>query len=214
MSEDLQIVAEPRTALGKTACRRLRRQGLIPASMYGHGQHPVSLSLKEDDFRSVLSTGHKVVDIKLGTEVQKVLVRDLQWDTYSKQVQHIDLIRVDATERMRVEVPIELRGTAPGVIAGGLLEQPLHSLQIEASVASIPDQITIRIHDLQIGQSLHVSDITDLPADIVIETPGDLVVVQVSERVEVEVAASDEEEGAPAQPELVGRAKEEEAIED
>ncbi len=200
--------------MGTTACRRLRNQGLIPANMYGHGQTPVPLSIHEIDFRPVLATGHHVVDLKLGTEVQKALVRDMQWDTFSTSVQHIDFLRVDATERMRVEVPVELRGTAPGVIAGGILDQPLHKLLIEAPAAGIPDHITLRINELELGQSIHVSQITELPPDVTIITPGDLVVVQVAAPVELEETAAEEGEAGPAQPEIVGRKKAEEDTEE
>jgi len=138
---------------------------------------------------------------------QKALVRDVHWDTFSTEVQHIDFQRVDATERMVVEVPVELRGTPQGVIDGGVLDQQMHTLEVEATAASLPEKIEIRVNDLNIGESIHVSDITDLPEGVTLQTPADSLVVQVNEAVELKEEEETGEEGI-AQPELVGRKEE------
>lgn len=210
MTDDITITTQPRTKLGTTECRRLRRNGRIPANVFGHGEAAEAVSVSEDAFRPVLTTGHKVVDLDIDGKTQKALVRDVQWDTFSKFVQHIDFVRVDATERMVVEVPVVLRGTPPGVSAGGVLDHQLHTLSVEAPAVQIPDSIEIRVLDLQIGDAIHVSDV-ELPPDVTMETPEDLIVVQVNEPMEI----PEEEEGleaeAPgAEPELVGRKEEDE----
>ncbi len=207
MSDDITIAAETRTKTGTTDARRLRRNGRIPANIFGHQREPIAVSIEVDAFRPVLATGHKVVDLQIEGRSQKALVRDVHWDTFSTEVQHIDFQRVDATERMVVEVPVELRGTPQGVIDGGVLDQQLHTLEVEATASSLPEKIEIRVNDLNIGDSIHVSDITDLPEGVTLQTPAELLVVQVNEAVEIEEEEETGEEGI-AQPELVGRKEE------
>jgi large subunit ribosomal protein L25 len=203
MTEDIAISAQPRTKLGSTESRRLRRNGQIPANVFGHGEAAQAISVSEDAFRPVLTTGHKIVDLSVGGLTQKALVREVQWDTYSHFVQHIDFMRVDASERIRVEVPVVLRGTPAGVGAGGVLDHQLHTLTIEAPAVKIPDSIEVRLMDLEIGGVIHVSDV-QLPPDARMETPAELIVVQIVEP--HEVPEEGEMEAAPgAQPELVGR---------
>ncbi|MBX3436566.1 MAG: 50S ribosomal protein L25 [Planctomycetaceae bacterium] len=204
MSADIKIDAQRRTKSGSTECRRLRRQGRIPANVFGHKQAAVPISIDREAFRPVLLTGHKVIDLTIDGASEKALVREVQWDTFGAGVQHIDFQRVDVTERMSVDVPVVLRGTARGVVEGGILNHHLHSLRVEATAVTLPDLIEIRVNDLGIGQSIHVSDVTGLPEGVTIETPAELVVVQVAAAVEMaEIAGA--EEGGPLQPELVGR---------
>jgi len=116
---------------------------------------------------------------------------------------------VSMDERIVVDVPIELRGTAPGVNAGGVLDQPIHSVSIECLAISIPESIRANIQDLQIGGIVHVRDLV-VPPDVKIMTDPDAIVVHVTAPVaEPEVAAA-EEAPAAAEPEVIGRPKVEE----
>lgn len=210
MTDDIQIRTEPRTKLGTSECRRLRRSGRIPANIIGHGEEPQAVSVTEDAFRPVLATGHKVVDLSVDGKTQKALVRDVQWDTFSQLVQHIDFVRVDATERMVVDVPVVLRGTPPGVTAGGVLDHHMHTLSVEAPAVKLPDQIEVRVLDLQIGDAIHVRDLQAPPDATWMDDP-DQIVVQVNEPVEIpEEEEGAELEAAGAEPEVVGREEEEE----
>ncbi|MCA9032412.1 MAG: 50S ribosomal protein L25, partial [Planctomycetaceae bacterium] len=130
----------------------------------------------------IARSGAKVVDLKLeGSDEQKAIVREVQWDTFGTHVLHLDFMRVDATQRVTAHVPIHLRGTAPGVIAGGRLDHHLHALTIECLAVQIPTEINVRITSLKIGDSLHVSDIADLPPGTTVLSPADEVVVQIVE---------------------------------
>ncbi len=191
----------------------MRRHGRIPANVFGHKQAAVPISIGVEAFRPVLATGHKVVDLTIDGTAEKALVREVQWDTYSTEIQHIEFQRVDATERMSVDVPVVLRGTPQGVVDGGVLDQQLHTLTVEATASSLPDQIEIRVNDLNIGDVIHVSDVSDLPEGVTIDTPAELVVVQVNAAVEI----SEEEEAGEdvtTQPELIGRKEEDEESDD
>jgi large subunit ribosomal protein L25 len=132
----------------------------------------------------------------------------VQWDALGTYIQHFDLLRVDAQERVEVDVPIELKGTAAGAMSGGMVEQPLHELTIECPAIQMPDAIVVRISELQIGQAIHVRDL-DLPEGVTAITDPDQVVVQVVMPLEAPEATEEAIPG-PAEPELVGRKPEEE----
>jgi large subunit ribosomal protein L25 len=206
MSELLRV--EPRKTCGKRNNIRLRRSGKLPAVLYGHGEEPVSLTLAADQLESSLRHGAKVVDLD-GAASGKALLQDVQWDTFFQHVLHVDLLRVRAGEKVTVEVPIELRGEAPGASEGGVIEQVVHSIEIEVPLDLIPDKLHISIKDLQIDGHLTVKDIYDLPAGAVLQCDDDLLVVHCVKRAAVEEEPTVEEAGA-AEPEVITKGKAEE----
>jgi large subunit ribosomal protein L25 len=136
-------------------------------------------------------------------------LQDVQWDTFFQEVLHVDLLRVRAGEKVKIDVPIELRGEAPGVLEGGLIEQVVHSIEIEVALDVIPDKLHISIKNLKIGDHLTVKDIIDLPPGAkVLSDEDELVVHCVMPAAEEEEMAA--EEGATAEPEVIGKGKEEE----
>ena len=167
------------------------------------------VSLDEDELRPVLKSGAHVVNVQLNGQGETALLREVQWDTFGVFVKHVDLMRVDATQRIEVQVPLVLKGTAPGALAGGMLEQPLHTLTIECSVIDIPDVIQVKIGHLEIGGVIHVRDLTDLPTGTVVKTHAEIVIVHV-----VVAKVIDEPTAAGgAEPEVIGKKKEEEGEE-
>src|SRR5712692_6444469 len=131
MAESVVLVAEKRNEHGKREARRLRQKGLIPAVLYGHKKETISLALPTEEMEKTIRHGVRVVDLKAGGDVQKALIRDVQWDHLGKELLHVDFARVAADERVVLTVPVEIRGTAPGVSAGGVLDQPIHILSVE-----------------------------------------------------------------------------------
>jgi large subunit ribosomal protein L25 len=206
MSELLHV--EKRETSGKRNNIRLRRDGKLPAVLYGHGEDPVSLSLAADEVEASLRHGAKVVDLD-GAASGKALLQDVQWDTFFHQVLHIDLLRVRAGERVTVDVPIELRGEAPGAQEGGVIEQMIHSVEIEVALDVIPEKLHVKINNLQVGGHLTIKDIIDLPQGATVNMDEDEMVVHcvMPAAEEEEVAA---EEGAVAEPEVIGKGKEDE----
>ena len=165
------------------------------------------LTMPEEVIRPLVYSGHKLVEIHCDGKVETALVREVQWDSFSKYITHVDFVRIDVNERVHVVVPVQLRGTAPGVILGGILEQPLHSLHIEASAADVPDMILVKIEALQLGQSIHVRDLTDLPAGVTIKgSPDQIIVHVVAPR--TEESKPIEPGAAQMQPEVVKKKKE------
>ena len=213
MTNQTKLVAKKRVMLGTAESRRLRRQGITPGILYGHGVEPVSVSIPKSDLRTIVISGTQVVDVDVDGQVAKAIIRELQWDTFGTEILHVDLIRVDADERVDVSVLVELRGTAAGTLSGGVLEQPLHELDLDCLAISIPEKIVIRVSDLEIGQAIHVGDL-ELDESARPRHPADAIIVRV-----VEPTADEEEEGAeiPAgavEPELVGKKAQEDGADD
>ncbi|MBY0525960.1 MAG: 50S ribosomal protein L25 [Gemmataceae bacterium] len=214
MAETVELATQTRKPHGSNEARRLRRKGLIPAVVYGHEEGTVAVTLAGEDLEKAIRHGARVVDLKSDGKVQKALIREVQWDHLGKELLHVDFARVAIDERVVLDVRVELRGIAPGVTAGGALDQPLHQLSIECLAISVPDHIRVNIGELQIGQSVHVRDLV-LPEGVKAMVDADAIVVQVKAPV-VEATAGGVP-GAPgtetAEPEVIGRkvAAEEEA---
>ena len=209
MSEALEV--EAREALGKRANRRLRDSGKLPAVLYGHQEPAVSLTLPADRFNLVLRHGTKLLDLS-GAASGQALMQHLHWDPFGKEVLHVDLLRVSAGDRVHVEVPIEMRGESPGGLSGGIVELLMHSVEIEVSPAAIPDRLHIHIGTLQVGDTLTLADIADLPegATYLVETDEAVVHCMAPVADEAEEAGA---EADTAEPEVIAkkRAEEEEA---
>jgi large subunit ribosomal protein L25 len=206
MAETLHV--QNRQTVGKRNNERLRRAGRLPAVLYGHGEESVSLTLAADELEASLRHGAKVVDLD-GAASGKALLQDIQWDTFFQHVLHVDLLRVRAGEKVKIDVPIELRGEAPGASEGGVIEQMVHSIEIEVALDVIPEKLHININKLRIGDQLTIADIEDLPAGAkVLDDVETMVVHCIQPMVEVEEAVP-EEVGA-AEPEVIGKGKEEE----
>lgn len=207
MSKEAKLVVEPRTELGSAACRRLRERGLVPGNVYGHNAPPAAIVVSSDVLRPILKSGAHVVDLELSGKADKAVIREVQWDIYGKDIRHVDLLRVDPNERVNITVPIELKGTAPGVVAGGILEQPIHNLTIDCLAYQIPDSIQLRISALELGQSIYVKDL-ELPPGSHAHAQPDAIVVHVVKVLERDVAAAT---AGPTEPEVIGKKPDAEA---
>jgi large subunit ribosomal protein L25 len=202
MADSVVLVAEKREGRGSRKAEKLRATGKIPGVIYGHKEATVSVSLPGEELFHAIMHKTRVLDLKVDGGTQKVLIREIQWDHLGKELLHVDFARVSADERIHVTVPIELRGTAPGVTAGGILEQPLHALHIECPAIAVPEAIRVTVSELQIDGAIHVKDVT-LPPEVKALDDPDAIVVQVKPPVAEAAAAG--EEGATAEPEVIGR---------
>lgn len=209
------LAAESRTTTGKGAARSLRRQGRVPAVIYGHHREPASLTVEAAALNRLITVGHglrALLDISIdGKAPVKALFRELQRDPVRPQdIVHVDLYEVKSDEKIVVKVQLHVVGTADGVRnGGGILEHPMRELNVRCFPADIPDEIQIDVTDLAIGKSIHVREITVAKGEILDD--GDLVVAAVvAPRVE-EVAAPAGEAAAVAEPEVIKKGKEEEA---
>jgi len=201
------LTAEPRTKFGKRNNYRLHRAGKLPAILYGHGEAAVSLTLGADQLEAVVRHGAKVVDLE-GAASGKALLQEVTWDTFFHQVLHVDLLRVKAGDKVTVEVPIELKGEAPGVNDGGIIEHLIHSVEIEVPLDLVPEKLHIRIGSLKIGGELAIKDISDLPAGATVNADPDEIVVHCLLPTTEEEAEAEEATGA--EPEVIAKGKEKE----
>jgi large subunit ribosomal protein L25 len=199
MNDTLQV--EKRDFRGKRRNHRLRLEGKLPGIVYGHGEEPVSVIVLADQLRATLRHGHKVVDLA-GAATGQALLQNVEWDTFHQHLIHVDLLRVDASERVTVEVPLLLRGEAPGEKEGGVVAHLVHYVEIETSPVAIPEALHININHLALHQELTLAAITDLPAGATVVTDLETVAVTCEEPApEVE----EEEAVAGAEPEVIGR---------
>jgi large subunit ribosomal protein L25 len=199
MSDTLQV--EKRDFKGKRRNHRLRLEGRLPGIIYGHGEEPLSVIVPADQLRATLRHGHKVVDLA-GAATGQALLQHVEWDVFQQHLIHVDLLRVDASERVTVEVPLILRGEAPGEKEGGVVAHLVHHVEIETSPIAIPEALHININHLGLHQELTLADITDLPEGATLVTDADTVAVTCEEPApEVEEEAG----AAGAEPEVIGR---------
>ncbi len=204
MAQDPKLTAQTRTKIGTAECRRLRLRRLVPGNVFGHGAAPALISVPEDALRPIVFSGHKVVDLDLGGAVEKAILREVQWDTFGVELLHFDLQRVDADERVTSEVAVETHGAAPGVVAGGVLEIPHHTLRIECRATQIPDRIVVNINHLDRGSVIHVRDL-ELPEGVqVLNGPDEIVVHVIAPASAIEETA----DAGGLEPEVVGEAEE------
>jgi large subunit ribosomal protein L25 len=204
MSQAANVLkAQSRSKKGSTESRRLRRQGRVPAVVYGHKLPNEDVTVGHDEFWSVIRHNQRIVDVEVqGGKPQKCLVRDVQWDTLGKEVFHVDFERVSADERIHLVVPIKLKGTAPGVGSGSVLVHHLHELEIECPAGAIPEALIVNIGSLQLGQAIHVKEVP-LPEGVKALSDPDEVVVAVVQQLVEKVEAVAPVQGGPVEPEVI-----------
>jgi large subunit ribosomal protein L25 len=201
MSEVLSLNVELREQLGSKTASRLREQGKTPAVIYGHKQASVSIAINTHDFVLGMHRGHRIFSVALPEGPQTLLLKALQYDHLGKNIVHADMVRVDLTERVTVEVPLTLRGTAKGSTQGGIVEELLNHLEIECPVMEIPVSIPVIIKDLEVGDSIAAGQIA-LPANCVLKTDAKALVVICQEPVVVKTTEELLGE-VPAAPEVI-----------
>ena len=189
MAVSVTLKATPRTGSGSRSAAKLRREGLVPAIVYGHKKDNVSVAVSAEELDRAIRVHHaRMLALDIGGKQETVLIRELQWDSFGKQMMHVDFERKDASEKVKVSVPVELRNT-PKVTGGGVLDQPLHTLHVECPLGSIPEAIRIDITNLTLGEPIHVKELT-LPENVrVLESPEAVVVQLKLPGIEAVVAA-------------------------
>ncbi|HEY2826318.1 MAG TPA: 50S ribosomal protein L25 [Pirellulales bacterium] len=206
MAETLQ--ADSRDSRGKRNAKRLRAGGKVPAVLYGHGQKTVSLTVPADQLSAAIRHGSRVVKLK-GAANDSALIRDLQYDTFGLEILHIDFARVSEHERVRVKVPLEIRGQAAGIKDGGVLEHLIHTVEIECLVSAIPEKIVINVAALKLEDSMTVGQAT-LPEGAKVVASADEIAVQcIKPKSDEDEDAEPGAEGA-VEPELIRKEKSDE----
>ena len=206
------VEAQPRASRGKNEARRTRRQGLIPAIVYGAFKDSQSVSVNPKDILKIIRsrTGHNsIFDLNIdGVERTPVIVADEQYDPIKGSLLHIDLRRIDLSRKLRVSVPVHVTGEARGVKQqGGVLDVVTRAVEIECVPADIPDQFSVDVTELTIGTNIRVSDLPVKEGVRVLTAPEAVIAHVVGIK---EEAAPEAVVAAPAEPEVVKKGKKEE----
>ncbi len=174
---EARIDAETRTEFGKGAARRTRRAGKIPAVLYGHGTEPQHLALPELEFKRALREQGRnaVVTLNIGGTPQLALTKTVVAHPIRPYIEHIDLLMIRRGEKVVVEVGVIVTGDAA---PGTLVTQELNSIELEADVSSIPEQIEVSVEGLRVGTQIQASDVT-LPEGSELRTDPEILVVHV-----------------------------------
>lgn len=205
--EQVLIKADKRNATGKSVARKFRAAGRIPAVLYGTNVDPVSITISARDWDNI--TRHMKRNVIFDMEIQEgsaidkrpVMVKEVQRDGLGTKIMHIDFYQVSMEQAIEVEVAIHLKGKAKGEVLGGIVELHLRSIRVECLPNQIPEEIAIDVSELDIGDSIHVRDIS-LPGIKLVEL-GEIAVLSVIP------PAVEEKVGAVAAPEAATEETEE-----
>lgn len=197
-SDHVQLNAAPRTERGSAPTRRLRKQGQVPCVLYGAGQESLAFSMDHHSlFQALSGPAGKAAVFEISVDGAKPVPALLKaWDMNPVRAEliHVDFQVVDLTATVQVSVPVVLVGTAVGVREGGVLDQPVHEILIEALPDAIPEGIEVGVDDLDIGGVLHLSDVV-APEGVTIIGDEEMVLASVTAPSTVEVAEPTGEEG-------------------
>ena len=214
MAKQVKLKVEPRTNVGRSAVRKLKARGVIPAIIYGGKDKPQPLQVSARDINAMMShaSGENVlVELEVAGEKSNrtALVQEVQHSPVSGDILHIDFHAISMDETIQAEVPLEPTGIPNGVKNfGGLLEQSLRMLTIECLPRDLPDRITVDVSQLNIGDSIHVRQI-QLPSGVTSRVPPDLTAFSVLAPTVEEEPVVAEVEAAAAGPEVITEKKEE-----
>jgi len=207
------LAATPRSATGKGAARSLRRDGQVPAIIYGHAREAQSLAINTRELERLLnrvSAETTVIELSLDGRVTRTLIREIQRHPFKRTIIHVDFQELVAGEKVTVDVPIVIVGTAAGVREGGILDQVMRELSVEVDPMNIPNHIDVDVTELTIGHSVHVSDLV-LPEGVtVLDDPDATVAVVSAPKVVEETPVAATETETVAEPEVIGKKKEDE----
>ena len=179
---DVILNAEPRTELGSGPAGRYRRAGLVPAVVYGLESDPISINVGERELDRLLhgaSGANTLINLKLDAGDALALARQIQRHPTRGDLVHVDFVRVSRDVAVSAEVPLHIEGDAPGSREGGLLEQLLFTVTVEAMPGNIPDSLTVDISSLQLGDQLHISDLP-VPTGVTVLHDAEVLVVHVT----------------------------------
>ena len=195
------LTVKSRKELKKTVTKRLRKEGQIPAVVYGH-KEPISISVNEREFNKKfhsVSENTIITLIEDGKEIADVLVKDYQEDITKEQILHLDFYEVERGKILKTKVPVAIEGTSEGVKLGGVLEQMMHEVNVECLPKDIPAKIIVNIDKLGIGDAIHISEIETVNGVKFLEADDQIVVHVIHTRAAEETEESEAEETEEAE---------------
>ena len=215
---NIELTAETRTTTGNSPARALRRAGRVPAILYGRDVEPVMLSVGTIDIETIFkegNVGQSIINLAIdgGKKTRAAMIKELQTDPLSQDLLHIDFYEVSMDRKLKVNVPVTTTGKSVGVELGGMLQIIRRELEVYCLPNAIPQEITIDITDLDIGNSVHVEDIT-LEGDVEIPHDVNFTILTILSPKAVEEEEVEEEEEAEELAEGEEAAEAEESTEE
>ncbi len=215
MAASATLTAKGRQGQGKGDNRKLRQTGYIPAVIYGHGEQTRSVAVNAHELELLFARVHvenTVIDLNVEGEKKPIraLVREVQTHPARGSIVHVDFYQVHAGETVHIQIPLNFMGTPVGVRNGGILQHTMDELDVEVSADNIPSSIDVDVSELDIGDSVHVSDLK-IPEGIKVLDTDDRSVCSVSPpQAGIAEAVVAPTEVAPTEPEVIRRKKEDE----
>ena len=200
-----KISATNRSELGSRANKRLRDSGKLPGVIYGHKQDVLPVSFNGKELSDLIAKGAHIFEVDIAGKSETALLKETQYDYLGSTLLHIDLARVSLDEKVKVQVPLELKGTPKGVADGGVLQQIVVQIEVECRVLDIPEFIRHNVAELELDSVLHLKDIK-LPEGVHALQDAELIIATVREVIEVAETPA----AAEPEPEVIGGKKPEE----
>lgn len=217
MTTELTIKASKRTESGKAAAKKMRRDGILPAVLYGGGKGSIPIAIDHDDLQAFIRHGQRNAIVHLKVKglkgSQPVIVQEFQFDPVTHYLLHADLVRIVYGQVMHVTVPIDIQGTSPGVKAGGFMDVVTREISMECLPSKILPSIPVDVSSLEINDHIAVGTL-DLGEDYKILDDPHAIIVRISPPKIAEVEEEVEEVEEAAEPEVITRGKEEEEEEE
>jgi large subunit ribosomal protein L25 len=195
---EVRLEATKRDRTGKGAARKARSAGKVPATLYGHGIDPASIEVNRRDLISAFHTEagtNVLLDLQLDGSTTLAIARELQRDPVKGTLLHADFVKVDRTQEIEAEVPVRVIGESPGAKEGGIVEQPLFSVVVKATVTNVPDGVDADVSSLGMGDSLRVSELSKTDDFEIVNDPDEVVVTIATPVSEEELEAMEAEAG-------------------
>jgi large subunit ribosomal protein L25 len=194
MMSQVVFAARNRAASGSGNARRIRRAGRIPAVIYGHSGKALTIDLDALEFVNGVKgiSESTIVKINVDGKTHDAFVKDTQREITDGTILHVDFYEVESHTLLRARVPVLIQGSPAGVREGGILELPLHDIEVECLPGDLPERISVDISELKVNQSIHVRDLS-LGEGVRLITGGDQVVALVKFAKAEEAAATEEE---------------------
>lgn len=217
--QQLILEAKKRDVKGKSSVRKARTDGFVPGIVYGNKVDNIRVSIALPALVKAMAQGaaHKIINLKIDSakkaDEKLCVIHEIQRDTFGKKILHVDFHHISMDKKITASVPIELHGTPAGQKDGGILEQVIWEVEVEALPLNLPEKLTADVSPLVIHQSIHLNDLA-LPEGVeILEKPEEIVAIVHPPRAEEVIAPVAPAEGAvavPAQPEVIAKGKKEE----
>ena len=204
--DEIKLIAQERSDYGRKASRTFRKEGLLPANIYGLGKENLTVTVNTKEFTRIFMAGHRIFTLEVGDGKEQSVVKEGQYDNLGSEVIHVDFTRIDITQKITLDVGVELIGT----VASGMLQFPMKEVKVESLPAGFPASISINVIELKIGDVIRIEDL-EVPDGCVFTDDPDALVLQVVapiEEVEEEAVEEVGEEADGAEPEVIGKPQE------